>query len=145
MTLENAIERLKAVSEQEQERALLLIIERNKAIVLDLNTKQLFEGRDSQGKNLQPPYKNAKYAELKRRLNPAEVVDLRLTGAFHDSFFINDAEFPVTFGASDEKTGELVTKYGPDIFGLSVESKTELNDQIREEITDYYKREVYGL
>lgn len=139
------IERLKGVTEAEQERNILAIIDRNKNTALDLNTNQLLEGKDSKNQDVKPPYKNPKYAELKRFLNPKGVVDLRLTGQFHDSFFINDDKFPVTFGAGDEKTGELVAKYGVDIFGLSVDNKSEFNQQIREEIQDYYKRQVYGV
>lgn len=142
--IEDVIGRLK-VSEAEQTKVILEIIDRNKAIVLDLNTKQLFEGRNNKGEQIKPPYKNPKYAEFKRTLNPFGVVDLRLTGDFHNSFFINDTSFPITFGASDEKTGELVQKYGEDIFGLTVASKAELSEQIREEIKDYYRRQVYGV
>lgn len=140
------IDRLKRATAPEQEKAILSIIDQNKSYVVDLNTSQLFAGKDNQGQLLKPPYKLEKYAEFKKTLNPAGVVDLRLTGQFYNSFYADASKFPVRVFATDEKTSELGGKYGSDIFNLTTGSKADLADHLRSQIVDdYYKREVFNI
>jgi hypothetical protein len=117
------IKRLKGISIEEQGEALAEIINRNQAIILDLNKQQLMEGIDSKGRSL-GEYANEAYAKMKMAFNPMGVVDLRLVGDFHDNFFLA-SELPIQIWSYDEKTDWLVKKYGRDLFGT-----TEKNTQV---------------
>jgi hypothetical protein len=134
------VARLKATSEEEQERAIYRIVEGRSETVIDLNTNQLLEGKDSEGGFITPPYRSKLYAELKLSLNPKGVVDLRLTGDFENSFFIRTKGWPMSIWANDSKTKELVKKYGETIFGLTKQSKGTLAEDIKPDTQTYYRK-----
>ena len=131
--------KLSTVTVEAQERALLEIINRNDSYIVDLNTGQLFRGVDSNSSPLDPPYRSKYYAEFKLHLNPAGVVDLKLTGAFYAGFYIDSSKFPIVFNSTDEKAGILEQKYGPTIFGLDQPSKNDLVAHLKDQIQEYYK------
>lgn len=130
-------QRLRRITVEEQEKAILKIVDEFEPVALDMNTAQLLDGKDSAGQLLRP-YRNPLYAEFKRTLNSKGVTDLKLTGDFHQSFFQDATKFPVAFGATDEKTDELVQSYGKEIFGLSKENTEDFADQLKPEIVNYY-------
>lgn len=132
-------DQLAAVTIDEQEQNILRIIQENKSYLLDLNTGQLMHGLDSNDVLLSPVYRSKLYAEFKLTLNPLGVVDLHLTGAFHEGFFIDASKFPVLFDSTDEKTSELRAKYGEAIFGLDQVNKDDLAAHLKTQIVDYYK------
>lgn len=101
------------------EAEVLSIIDEIKPQLIDLNTSQLFSGVDAGGFLLKPSYKDTAYAEFKKHLNPKGVVDLRLTGSFYEKWFVSAEKFPIFFGSKDDKTTDLESKYGKDIFGLT--------------------------
>jgi len=113
------------------EKEIYLVVSSEKAYIIDLNTAQLMKGEDSDEKSL-GFYKSPAYAEMKMILNPRGVVDLKLTGNFHESFFLEDSgnDFPFTINATDEKRDELVEKYGEGIFGLSEKSLADLREHL---------------
>ena len=116
------------------ETEVLKSIRANEAYIVDLNTSQLMNGKDSMGKFL-TPYRNPNYAALKRAIyNPRGVTDLRLSGDFHDGFFINANRFPVVFDSRDEKTELLTSKYGNDIFGLDKENLGNLASFVKKDL-----------
>lgn len=123
------------------EDVILGIIQNYKGVLIKLNQDQLLlEGVDSDGIKL-APYRSQIYAAKKLLLNPAGVTDLRLTGKFYASFFVNAEDFPLIFGARDSKTDKLVEKYGEKIFGLSEESKRYfINNYLKDALFEYYKR-----
>lgn len=142
--LQTYIEKLKGYTPERQKQDLLKIIQRNSRFILDLNREQLMHGEDSRGRKLLK-YDSKEYADFKKKLNPKGVTDLKLTGAFHESFTLDASEFPIEFGAADEKTTKLVAKYGQDIFGLSEESKEILEVvKLRDAAIRLYKK-IYGL
>lgn len=97
------------------------LVEKNKAQLLD-------QGIDKQGQKLKR-YASNSYAARKNALNPFPgfgVPDLYRTGAFHRGFklqLVSKNTFEIN--SSDSKTGDLVSKYGKDIFGLTTDSKAE--------------------
>lgn len=135
--IEDLIEKLKQATVQEQENNLLSIIRSHEAQLVDLNTRQLLAGENADGGSI-GEYKSDSYATFKKSLNPAGVVDLKLTGAFHDSFFLEADKFPVTVFARDSKTGLLAEKYDK-IFGFTPKSKEEIKEDIKAEVQDYYR------
>ena len=87
------------------------------------------------------PYTAKTIQNKKRKGQPTTRVTLRDTGAFHKSMFVVfDSEgFYVT--ASDEKTEELVKKYGEEIFRLTNKNFTRIvRSHIRKELVKRLKR-----
>lgn len=132
------VARLKTINEQVIDSGILKIVQDTKNQAIDLNTKQLFEGRDANGQSL-GGYRNPNYAAFKRSLNPAGVVDLKLTGDFYQGFFAKTDSFPVAFDSTDEKTSELKQKYG-EIFGLDQTSLEEYRQEIKPEVQAYFSK-----
>jgi hypothetical protein len=138
------ISHLKAQTVAVQEVIILRVMQENEATAVDLNTAQLMGGRDSNGQ-IFGTYPEGQYKTFKTALNPKAGgnVDLRLTGDFHNSFYLEAKRFPVFFGARDYKTPRLTEKYGEDFFGLTKESQAAYNDQIRGEIQEEYRDTVF--
>jgi hypothetical protein len=111
----------------------LKAMRKHEAEIVDLNTNQLMNGKDSQGSFLKE-YRSAPYAAFKRTLNPKGVTDLKLSGDFHDGFFMNANKFPIIFDSKDTKTGMLTDKYGEDIFGLDKNSLAEAATYVKAEL-----------
>lgn len=122
----NRVSKLK----EHNERILLLAIKDTKEEMLDLNRDQLLAGKTAENKRV-GKYRSASYAKYKKTLNPNGVVDLKLTGRFHGSFFIKADKFPLIFGARDSKTNDLVEKYGETIFGLTKASLQTVSQSIK--------------
>jgi len=66
------------------------------------------------------------YAEMKHEMNPLPgigIVDLKLTGAFHDAFYFDKEKLEVY--SADSKTDDLMKRYGRYIFKLTPDSIKE--------------------
>lgn len=101
----------------------------NESVVADLNADQMLEGLDREGNPIRPTYASPEYAALKQRLNPRPTTgtpDLRLTGAFQRKIFLRFVQDAFELDSTDEKTEELVFKYGDVIFGLTEESRQKI-------------------
>lgn len=131
-------EKLKTVNEDVINQGLLTIVKNNQSEALDLNTSQLFAGKDSNDQSL-GSYKSAEYAKLKLSLNPAGVVDLKLTGNFYSGFFADTSRFPIQFGSTDEKADTLMQTYGQDIFGLDQTNLEQFRQDIKPDIQNLFK------
>jgi hypothetical protein len=121
------------------EEDLLTIIRSYEDEILDANREQMMQGLDAQGDSL-GEYESEQYAIMKEAYNPLGVVDLRLTGSFHNLMRLYADSFPVYIWSEDGKTEEIVAKYG-DIFGLIEESGSWLNrtPRLKAAITEYLK------
>lgn len=110
-------------------------IEANEEIISDQVTNQLNKGFDGNGEDL-GEYANYAY---KNRWKP---VDLKLTGAFHES--IKPKTYPDYFEmtASDPKTEELTQKYGDAILNLSEEGVRNTAEFIKNDLQQLYAEEV---
>lgn len=138
--LRDHIRFLKSVTAEYQEEAILGILYDHEDQVIDLNTQQLMMGKTSEGGEVTPGYRSKNYADFKLTRNPKGVVDLKLDGGFHSSFFVKpSSKFPVLLGATDTKTKDLTNKYGEEIFGLNQDSKKTLNEFIKPSIQEWYK------
>lgn len=117
--------KLSAIKESDVEEKILDIIEAEKEQVIDLNRSQLLHSEDSEGEWL-GEYASIAYANKKGKAN----VDLKLTGALHESIYAKTDKFPILFGASDPKAPDLMDKYGKDIFGLNKQSIEVVSKEI---------------
>lgn len=136
--LNDYITRLKAIDEQSQTTALLSIINKHKAQLIDLNQAQMLQGRNANGEQL-GTYRSKSYADFKNRLNPAPglgVWDLHLTGALYSEMFVDADSFPVTIDSKDDKADKF-RDASP--FGLEPKSKIEYVEEITPEIKEYYR------
>lgn len=102
------------------------IIKENEAYILDMNTEdQLFE-KGVNNLNVQiksyMPYSQLTISIKRLKGQPYDRVTLRDTGEFHSSFYIeyNDDFFEIK--AADEKTDDLIKRYGRYILGLTDEN-----------------------
>ena len=67
-------------------------------------------------------YRNTEYGLFKQRMNPLAggTVDLILTGSFTRGLFVESlGNSRYTFDSTDDKTDDLIGKYGKDIMGLN--------------------------
>lgn len=117
--------------EKSNELLLLQAVRDNQQHVLDVNREQLMEGKTSENKSV-GKYQSPSYAKYKKKLNPRGVVDLKVTGKFHKSFFLNTREFPIVFEAKDKKTVPLTEKYGNEIFGIAAKNEKKVNEPIQQ-------------
>lgn len=123
-------------------RQTIRIVNENKELILDLNRKeQLYnKGIDSLGLELKP------YAfftvQIKQLLgHPYDRTTLNYSGAFYKGFKINFNDLSISFDSDDNKTNDLVGKYGRNIFGLTTENKDKLNYEIiYPELMEYIKQ-----
>lgn len=143
--LRRYIDHLSQFTHERMESEVLNIIDDQEPAAVDLITQnQLMFGLDGEGKDL-GEYASQAYAEFKLSLNPRGVVDLRLTGAFHESIFMNADQFPVVFGATDEKTDKLLDRYGDNILTLRRENIRLLaKGYVADPLKDFY-RKVFHL
>lgn len=107
----------------------------NQEEILDLNVAQLRVGKDSFGEFLYE-YASEEYAQMKQAMGsqaPFGKPDLILEGDFTEGFVLkyeSGGQFTIT--STDDKTADLVAKYGDEIFGLTDESISEIKPLIRE-------------
>jgi hypothetical protein len=131
--LRDILRNLEQLSEQSLNDKSLEIVRGYEATLVDMNTSQLMDGKLSTGESV-GEYRSAEYAAMKKQLNPKGVVDLKLSGAFHNSIFIKATAYPVLFDASDSKAGKLLDAYGINVLGLMEENKNIF-------ARDYFKAE----
>jgi len=106
------------------------VVVNHKQDIINLNQEQLLgTGTDKFGKQLKR-YRSKSYAIRKNKRNPLPglgVPDLYDTGASFEGMkidIVDENKYSIT--STDSKTKDLEKKYGKDILGLSVESKTEM-------------------
>lgn len=104
-----------------QETATVGAVELTMDKLVDVNREQMLAGRDANGDEIQPSYKyyqydsNQTYADYKNKKNPKAgygIPDLYDTGSFYKSisFYIEGVQ--MKWNATDEKTPDLLKKYG---------------------------------
>lgn len=90
----------------------------------DLNVLQLESGLMSTGAKLRPEYSTTTYAKYKKSIGSksSPTPDLKLTGAFHEAFYVKPENGKIKFGSNDSKEGKLQQDYGDDIFGVTTDN-----------------------
>lgn len=109
-----------------------LIAKNNKKELLDyIRLKQLFEeGIDGLGNKLKP-YKPFTIAVKRSQGKDPNIVTLNDTGDFYRGFdlLVTD-QYSIGVFSRDDKTPDLIEKYGSDIFTYTVENIKEIEDKI---------------
>lgn len=136
------IERLQGLN---LESLLTESIAETAAQYVDLNTAQLYQGKDGDGQAISPLYRSNGYADEKSRMNSAPgygVPDLKLTGAFYRGYTVRVEGQDLVKDSNVEYADELFNKYGNAIGQLNEVNHEEyverelapvLYDKVREQ------------
>ncbi len=131
--------KIKQLTQQRLEAEVLAIIQNNDQVAINMNTDQLFSGKDALDKDL-PDYSERSVTVFGKPEGPYKLFD---TGDFYRGFFLYADKFPVVFSNSDQKTGkiaDLLASKGhnpEDIYGLN---KTNLTDFSRSYVLPEVKK-----
>lgn len=145
-TLRNLEYRLRAFKDNLSMYLEDIVRDKEDVIVSAIVDDQLYRrGINGRGEKIMSymPYTAKTIQNKKRKGQPTTRVTLRDTGAFHKSMFVVfDSEgFYIT--ASDEKTEELIKKYGEEIFRLTDKNFTRIvRSHIRKELVKRLKRAI---
>lgn len=145
-TLRNLEYRLRAFKDNLSMYLEDIVRDKEDVIVSAIADDQLYRrGINGRGEKIMSymPYTAKTIQNKKRKGQPTTRVTLRDTGAFHKSMFVVfDSEgFYIT--ASDEKTEELIKKYGEEIFRLTDKNFTRIvRSHIRKELVKRLKRAI---
>ena len=145
-TLRNLEYRLRAFKDNLPMYLEDIIRDKEDVIVSAIADDQLYRrGINGRGEKIMSymPYTAKTIQNKKRKGQPTTRVTLRDTGAFHESMYVVfDSEgFYIT--ASDEKTQDLVEKYGEEIFRLTDKNFTRIiRSHIRKELVKRLKRAI---
>jgi hypothetical protein len=119
----------------------------NESIIVDLNTKNLSEGKDVNGNPIQPSYASPKYAQYKQSLGslaPMGTPDLKLTGDYYSGKYLQKMnEGWLEMHSTDWKEKQLNAKYG-EIEGLPKDSIKEANEYILPDLIKNIKNELFS-
>lgn len=138
--LDEIISKLQSITEDVIDQGLLKVVEKNKSEAIDLNTRQMFAGKDSQGQPL-GGYRNQQYAAFKNYLNPAPgfgVMDWKLTGKLYNEWYVDTSKFPIQFGSTDEKYATL-KQQNEEAAGLDQTSLETLRQDIKPDIQELFR------
>lgn len=138
--IQQLINKFKEATPQAQERAILEIIKKHEARLVDYNIEQMMEGKNNDGSAIEPPYTERTREFKKLKGQRSDVVTLRDEGFFHKSMVADTTKFPVEINANDLKTPKLVEKYGEKIFDLDKDNTEKfVEEDIAEDVQQYYK------
>lgn len=132
--LQNKIKELEALKLEVPEQAKRIAIKYKEKILDYIREKQLFEkGIDGNGNKLTPEYKPFTIAIKRQKGQPTDRVTLEDTGSFYKGFdLIYTDQNALGIFSRDEKTPDLIEKYGADIFTFTTKNIEEINEQIFE-------------
>lgn len=103
---------------------------------------QLYQGFDSNGQSIKPPYRPKTVRKKKRKGDPYDRVTLRDEGDFHASFFVIYGGDEFELSAKDAKKVWLERRYGSAIYGLTDDNVERLRNLIREPLIDELKKRI---
>jgi hypothetical protein len=123
-------------------RECMGIISNTQPELIKTQQDQLFHGKDKDDKDLMS-YASDIYADLKQRMNPLGVTDLKLTGSFYKEMFVDVGGDSFEINSMDDKADDLTAKYG-NIWGLNTQGRTSyiletFRPQLRQRVEDKLK------
>lgn len=122
-------DRVSQLSTERIEDELLTIVKANEEVVTNMNTDQLFQGKDAKGEDL-PEYSNRSVEVFGKPTGPWRLFE---TGDFYRGFFTKVEKFPISIFSNGRNTGSiadsLLTKgrNPDDIYGLNKSNQADLN------------------
>jgi len=122
-------DRVSQLSTEKIESDLLTIVKKNEETVTNMNTDQLFGGKDAKGNDL-PDYSKRSVEVFGKRAGPWRLFE---TGDFYRGFFVKVDKFPISIFSNGMKTGEIADsllakgRNPDDIYGLNQANQSDLN------------------
>lgn len=111
--------KMKGLTEVSIDKSILKSFSENQEAATNLNTDQLFQGKEATGGVL-PDYSKRSVEVFGKPPGPIRLFE---TGNFYRGFFVKADKFPVVFDSKDSKTDKLTQAFGQDeIFGLDKEN-----------------------
>lgn len=144
-TTRDIIERLQGLNLQE---LLTESIEETAAQYVDLNTAQMYQGKDGDGQSIAPQYGSESYANEKNQMNPTPgygIPDLRLSGAFYRGYKVRVEGQDLVKDSDVPYADELFNKYGNAIGQLDEVNHEEYVEQELAPVLYDKVREQTGL
>lgn len=134
MFLDKEIQQLRKIQKSLNKEAAKIAVKYKTEILDYIREKQLFEkGIDGKGNKLLE-YKPFTVAIKRQKGQPTNRTTLEDTGSFYRGFdLIFTDQDSIGVFSRDEKTPELIEKYGADIFTFTSENIKEINSNIFEE------------
>jgi len=123
------------------------ILDELEDFIADLNRSQMYDkGQRSDGSDISPDY-TALTVELKERFGSGkgkrtDHVTLYDEGSFHKSIFSSVTIDKIVLDASDNKTDELLGKYG-EVLGLTDESIEKLKAEFNKRFWPRFKNAIW--
>ena len=140
--IDDKIKQLKEI-QRKMDETIISLVRTEEAHVLDLvKNEQLFQGFDSQGRRISPPYAPQTIKRKLRFGQPTDRVTLKDTGRFYFSFFIEYDLTEFSIQAEDEKTVYLVARYGPEILGLDQPRLDKVSALIKPKLLDKINKDI---
>lgn len=139
--VQNMIDDLTLFDERTDETLLKLVREKER-FVIQLNIDQLTSGVNSDGTSIKPAYRPSTIERKRRRGQVYDRVTLRDEGDFHASFFLVYGNDEFSSDAKDFKRVYLEKRYGPNIYGLTDQNISRLQNAIRDPFFDEFKKVV---
>jgi len=106
-------------------------LEEMEQYLIQLNKEQLGEGLDSEGRSL-GQYTDATLAIKQQKGRPAKGYNITLfdTGDFYKSFLVSVIGNSLIMESKDWKESELISSFGQNIFGLTIDKKEEVSKRL---------------
>jgi hypothetical protein len=115
----NIANKIKNLTEDGIDKTILKSFSDNQEAATNLNTDQLFQGKEATGGVL-PDYSPRSVIVFGKPAGPMRLFE---TGAFYRGFFVKSDRFPIVFSSTDSKTDKLSQAFGAnEIFGLDKEN-----------------------
>jgi len=119
-----------------------LAVQANEKPLVDINRKQMQVGKNAEGQII-GAYRSTSYAKFKKQMGskaPYRAVDLLLTGNFQKDMILETDDKDYQILSTDEKTDDLVSKYGDVIFGIAPENKSEAQNLNTKKLAELLKQ-----
>jgi len=121
-----------------------LAVQANEKPLVQINRRQMQVGKNAEGQAI-GAYRSASYAKFKKQMGskaPYRVVDLLLTGNFQKEMILETDDRDYQILSTDDKTDDLVSKYGENIFGIAPENKTEAQALNTKKLAELLKKAI---
>lgn len=140
-------DRVSQLTSDKVDDQLLTIVKANEKTITNMNTDQLWQGKDAKENDL-PEYSNRSVEVFGKPAGPWRLFE---TGDFYRGFFVKIDKFPISIFSNGRATGNIADsllskgRNPDDIYGLTKANQSDLNEAYI--LEDYQKtvRKVLGI
>ncbi len=140
--IQNMANSLRFIKDNLDEIVLDLVKDREKEVIAMNTDDQLFQGFNTDGEKITPPYSEGYVKQKKRSGNPYDRVTTRESGDYHDSFFITYDKDQFFIDADDFKKPFLFKMYSEKLHGLTIENIDKLSEMIKEPLIEEVRKRL---